>query len=236
MTQRTLGLIGGMSWQSTVSYYRQINEYIERRLGGLHSAQLALISVDFHAIEQQQASGDWQGAGETLADAARALQSAGAEAIVLCTNTMHRVADAIERATPLPLLHIVEPTAQRLIADGHRCVGLIGTRFTMQHGFYIDRLSRRHGLSVRTPDAGQQAQVHRVIYDELCRGLIRPESRETYRQVLASLVDQGASAIILGCTEIALLVNQDDCSVPLYDTTALHAQAAAEWSMAPTAR
>ena len=227
---KTIGLIGGMSWESTVPYYRHINETIRERLGGLHSARLLLYSVNFHEIERLQHAGDWDAAGAAMADAARALQAGGADFVVLCTNTMHRVADAITAATPLPLLHIADATGDALAAAGIRRVGLLGTRFTMEQAFYRERLQRR-GFEVLTPEDAGRERVHRVIYDELCQGVIRDESRQAYRQVIAALVAAGAEAVILGCTEISLLVSEKDAAVPLFDTTSLHAQAAAHYSL-----
>ncbi len=229
---KTIGLIGGMSWESTVPYYRQINLAVKQSLGGLHSAKVVLLSVDFHDIERLQHAGDWQGAGAMLAAAARSLEAAGADFLVLCTNTMHKVAPAIEAAVGIPLLHIADPTAAGIRQAGHSTVGLIGTRFTMEQEFYRDRLSARHGLSVIVPDILDRATIHRVIYDELCVGVVLQESRSQFRRIMASLVAQGAQAIILGCTEISLLISQDDASVPLFDTTAMHAQAAADEALA----
>lgn len=229
---RTIGLIGGMSWESTLPYYRQINEAIRQRLGGLHSARLVLYSVDFHEIERLQHSGDWDAAGARLAEAALALQRAGAEFLVLATNTMHKVADAIEAGVAIPLLHIADPTAAAIRAAGLQRVGLLGTRFTMEQAFYRERLEQGHGIEVLVPESEQRQQVHRVIYEELCQGQIQETSREVYRQVIADLVERGAQAVILGCTEIGLLVGADDASVPLFDTTRLHALAAAERALA----
>ena len=225
---KTIGLLGGMSWESTIPYYRLINEGVKARLGGLHSARLVLHSVDFHEIEACQSTGDWDRAGAILADAAVGLQQAGAEGIVLCTNTMHKVADAIEAASALPLLHIADPTAAAIQAAGLQRVGLLGTRFTMEQPFYRQRLEDRHGIQVLVPDEPDRAKVHRVIYEELCRGVVSEASRQAYRQVISSLVARGAQAVILGCTEIGLLVREDDAEVPLFDTCVLHAQAAAE--------
>ncbi|WDS36173.1 aspartate/glutamate racemase family protein [Pseudoxanthomonas sp.] len=223
---KTIGLIGGMSWESTLPYYRILNETVRDTLGGLHSAKVLLHSVDFHEIEALQHAGDWDGAGQAMAAAARSLQAGGADFIVLCTNTMHKVADAITAATPLPLLHIADGTADALAAAGITRVGLLGTRFTMEQDFYRKRLEAR-GFEVVIPDARDRSDVHRIIYDELCQGVIRDDSRSTYRQVMSKLADTGAQGIILGCTEISLLVDQRDASVPLFDTTALHARAAA---------
>lgn len=225
-------MIGGMSWESTVPYYRQINESIKQRMGGLHSAKIVLYSVDFHDVERLQHAGDWEGAGAMLADAARSLEAAGADFLVLCTNTMHKVAPAIEAAVGIPLLHIADPTATGIKQAGHSKVGLIGTRFTMEQDFYRARLSARHGLSVIVPNEEDRATVHRIIYDELCLGVALPESRSAYRRIMESLVALGAEAIILGCTEVSLLVSQEDASVPLFDTTAMHAQAAADAALA----
>ncbi|HUW53846.1 MAG TPA: aspartate/glutamate racemase family protein [Rhodanobacter sp.] len=228
---KVIGLIGGMSWESTVSYYRQINESIKAQLGGLHSAKLILYSVDFHEIERLQDAGDWVAAGELLAAAARSLQSAGADFLVLCTNTMHKVASAIEDAVGIPLLHIADATADEIHQAGFATVGLLGTRFTMEQAFYRERLQSRHGLRVLIPDAEDRALVHRVIYDELCLGRIEPDSRAAYRGVMARLAAQGAQAIILCCTEIALLVDRGDADVPLFDTTGIHARKAAQWAL-----
>lgn len=231
MTMKTLGLIGGMSWESTLPYYRLINEQVRARLGGLHSAKLVLYSVDFAEIEQLQQSGDWVTAGARLADAARALAAAGAEALVLCTNTMHKVAPAIAAAVNLPLLHIADPTAAAIRAAGLRRVGLLGTRFTMEQDFYVERL-RAHGLEVLLPNAEQREIVHNVIYDELCLGRSEPMSRAAYRAIIADLACRGAEAVILGCTEISLLIGPDDSPLPLFDTTRLHAQAAVDFALA----
>lgn len=231
MTMKTLGLIGGMSWESTLPYYRLINEQVRARLGGLHSAKLVLYSVDFAEIEQLQQAGDWVTAGARLADAARALAAAGAEALVLCTNTMHKVAPAIAAAVNLPLLHIADPTAAAIRAAGLTRVGLLGTRFTMEQDFYVERL-RAHGLEVLLPNAEQREIVHSVIYDELCLGRSEPTSRAAYRAIIADLACRGAEAVILGCTEISLLIGPDDSPLPLFDTTRLHAQAAVDFALA----
>ena len=228
---KTLGLIGGMSWESTVPYYRQINQQINQRLGGLHSAKIILYSVDFQQIEALQRSGDWEQAGRILAEAAQALQRAGAEGLVLCTNTMHKVADAILAATPLPFLHIADATAQQIKAKGLRRIGLLGTRFTMEQDFYKSRLAAQD-IEVIIPDQAGRELVHQVIYEELCRGQINPASRLAYQQIIADLVAQGAEGVILGCTEICLLVQPEDAAVPLFDTTAIHARTAADWMLA----
>ena len=229
---KTIGLIGGMSWESTVPYYRQVNEGIKARLGGLHSARVVLYSVDFHEIEQLQHAGDWDAAGDMMADAARRVQAAGADLLVLCTNTMHKVAPQIEAAVSIPLLHIADATGAAITAAGHRTVGLLGTRFTMEQDFYRQRLQQAHGLQVIVPEADDRTVVHDVIYDELCRGVIRDDARAAYRRIMDDLVARGADAIILGCTEIGLLVGPQDARVPLFDTTALHASAAVEAALA----
>jgi aspartate racemase len=228
---KTIGLIGGMSWESTVPYYRIVNEVVKQRLGGLHSAQAIVYSVDFAQIEALQRAGDWAAAGQRLAAAAVRLQAAGADFLVLCTNTMHRVAPDIEAAVTIPLMHIADPTADAIKAAGYRTVGLLGTRFTMEQDFYRGRLVERHGLQVLVPEAGDRAEIHRIIYEELCLGRIRPNSRDAYRRVMAGLVQAGAQAIVLGCTEISLLVGPSDASVPLFDTTQIHARSAAEHAL-----
>jgi aspartate racemase len=228
---KTIGLIGGMSWESTVPYYRIVNEVIKAKLGGLHSAKVVLISVDFHEVERLQRAGDWLAAGRLMADAARALEAAGAHCVVLCTNTMHKVAADIEQAVKLPLLHIADATGEVIASQRHTTVGLLGTRFTMEQAFYKDRLKARHGLRVIVPAERERDTVHRIIYDELCLGRINEASRVAYQRVMADLVAQGAQAIILGCTEISLLVGAADASVPLFDTTSLHAQHAAAWAL-----
>jgi aspartate racemase len=228
---KVIGLIGGMSWESTVPYYRIVNETVKQRLGGLHSARVVLYSVDFDEIERLQHSDQWTVAGERLADAARAIERAGAECVVLCTNTMHKVAPQIEAAVRIPLLHIADATAAEIKSAKVSTVGLLGTRFTMEQGFYKDRLQRDHGLRVVIPHADDRAVVHRVIYEELCLGNVVDASRGEYRRVMDDLVRQGAQAIILGCTEITLLVQAADSAVPLFDTTSIHARKAAEWAL-----
>ena len=230
---KTIGLIGGMSWESTIPYYRQINETIRERLDGLHSARVVLYSVNFHEIERLQRAGDWDSAGAILAEAARSLEAAGAAFLVLCTNTMHKVASHIEAAVNIPLLHIADPTAAEIKRAGYSTVGLLGTRFTMEQAFYRDRLCEHHGLRVVVPETEDREVVHRIIYEELCRGIVKPESRSEYRRVMKNLATQGVQAIILGCTEISLLVDQQDSEVPLFDTTAIHARMAAEESLRP---
>lgn len=228
---KIMGLIGGMSWESTLPYYRIINETVRERLGGLHSARLLLYSVDFHDIERLQQAGAWDEAGRMLADVARSLEAAGAEGLALCTNTMHKVAAAIESAVTIPLLHIADPTAAAVKAAGLQTVGLLGTRFTMEQDFYRGRLMARHGLRVLIPDPADREIVHRVIYEELCQGDLRAESRTQYRRIMQRLVEKGAEGMILGCTEIALLVGSEDAPVPVFDTTRLHARYAATWAL-----
>jgi len=228
---KTLGLIGGMSWESTVPYYRMINEHVKQQLGGLHSAKLFLYSVDFYEIEKLQMTGDWQQAGEILGNGANSLARAGADVIVVCTNTMHKVADDIERIGGLPLLHIADATAEKIKGQGLRKIGLLGTRFTMEQDFYRGRLQEKHQIDVVTPDEADRAIVHRIIYEELCLGMIKEDSREEYRRIISKLEQQGVEGIILGCTEITLLVGAEDASVPVFDTTAIHALAAAEFAL-----
>jgi aspartate racemase len=228
---KALGLIGGMSWESTIPYYRIINECVRDKIGGLHSAKLVLHSVDFAEIEALQHAGDWGAAGALLAVAAGGLRSAGAEAIVLCTNTMHLVAPAIEAAVDIPLLHIADATAQHIRSAGCARVALLGTRFTMEQAFYRERIEAA-GIAVLTPDPAQRERVHRVIYDELCLGRTLDASRDDYRAIMSDLVARGAQGVILGCTEIGLLVSEGDADVPLFDTARIHAQYAADWALA----
>jgi aspartate racemase len=227
---KTIGLIGGMSWESTVPYYRVINETVRTRLGGLHSAKIILYSVDFHDIERLQQAGDWPEAGRQLAQAARSLELAGADCLVLCTNTMHRVAPAIEEAVAIPFFHIADPTAEEIKRTGLVRVGLLGTRFTMEQEFYRHRLQDLHGVDVLVPDDADREIIHRVIYDELCLGKVLDASRGQYRRIITRLVERGAQAVILGCTEISLLVGAEDSPVPVFDTTSIHARRVAEWA------
>lgn len=224
---KTLGLLGGMSWESTAHYYRLINEAVKRELGGLHSAELLLYSVDFAPVAAMQAEHRWDDAGAKLADAAARLERAGAEAIVLCTNTMHKVAPAIEARVAIPLLHIADPTADAIRAAGIDRIGLLGTRFTMEEPFYRERLAAR-GIETVVPSAEDREAVHRIIYDELCLGQVRPASKEVYRAICGRF---GAGGIVLGCTEIGMLIGPEDASVPVFDTTALHAAAAARFAI-----
>lgn len=229
---KTIGLIGGMSWESTVPYYRQLNESVKQRLGGLHSAKCILYSVDFHDIERLQQSGDWDAAGAVLADAARALEAAGADFIVLCTNTMHKVAASIEAAVAIPLLHIADATAAAIKQAGYSRVGLLGTKFTMEQPFYCERLSEQHGIEVLLPNDAERDSLHQIIYQELCQGVINPDSKQIVRRMMAGLAWQGVDGIILGCTEIGLLVGKADAAVPLFDTAVIHAKAAVELALA----
>ncbi|MFJ2934037.1 aspartate/glutamate racemase family protein [Streptomyces sp. NPDC087219] len=222
---KTIGLIGGMSWESTAEYYRLLNEFTRDRLGGLHSARCVLYSVDFAEIEELQVQGRWTEAGKILAAAAEALEAAGADMVLICTNTMHKVADQVEAAVSIPLLHLADVTAESVRASGLRRVGLLGTAFTMEQDFYRGRLEAG-GLDVRVPDADGRAIVHRAIYEELCRGIVREESRGAFQKVITDLVAGGAEGIILGCTEIELLIGSKDSPVPVFPTTRLHAAAA----------
>ncbi len=224
---KTIGMLGGMSWESTVPYYQIINRYIQQQLGGLHSARIVLHSVNFAEVEQLQHTGQWDKAGDLLAEAAVGLEHAGADFLIICTNTMHKVAHQIQERLTIPLLHIADPTAQALVEAGFKRVALLGTAFTMEQNFYKQRLVEQYGLEVMIPDERQRKQVHQIIYDELCQGKINEDSRRTYVQIAESLAEQGAEAIILGCTEISLLLTPEYTSIPLFDTTRLHAEAAA---------
>ncbi|WP_336800574.1 aspartate/glutamate racemase family protein [Kaistia sp. MMO-174] len=228
MTQKVIGVIGGLSWESSAEYYRILNEAVRARLGGLASARVLMWSFDFAEIEALQASGRWDEATSLMIDAARRLERGGADFVLIASNTMHRMADDVQAAIGIPLMHIADPTAARIRAAGLSRIGLLGTAFTMEQDFYKGRLSGEHGLEVLVPDAADRADVHRIIYDELVQGRVEPSSREIYRAVMARLVERGAEAIILGCTEIMLLVRPEDSFVPLYDTTTIHAEAAVE--------
>lgn len=230
-TMKTIGMLGGMSWESTSSYYRALNEGIKARLGGLHSAKIAMVSVDFHEIEVLQRSGDWDATAVILADAARQVQAAGADFLLICTNTMHKVANEVAAAVEIPLLHLADATGQRLQDNGINTVGLLGTRFTMEQDFYKQRLVENFGLNVLVPNPEGIELVHNVIYDELCLGEIVDDSRNSYLQIIDSLQERGAEAVILGCTEIALLLTQQHTSMPLYDTTAIHCEAAVDYAL-----
>ena len=228
---KTIGLLGGMSWESTALYYRLINEGVRQRLGGLHSAKIAMVSVDFHDIEVMQANDDWAAAATALAEAAKQVEAAGADCLLICTNTMHLVAPAIEAAISIPLIHLADATAAQIRSDGVSRVGLLGTRFTMEKDFYRERLEAQ-GLSVLVPEADGRETVNTVIYDELCLGDIRGSSRDAFVSIIDELRARGAQAIIEGCTEIGLLVGNQDTDVPLYDTTRIHAKAAVDFALA----
>jgi len=227
---KTIGLIGGMSWESTQTYYRLINQRVREELGGLHSAKLVLYSVDFAEIETLQHQGDWRATGEILGAVGQSVESAGAEFLVLCTNTMHKVASQIERAVSIPLLHIADATANVLKKDGVTCVGLLGTRFTMEQEFYLGRL-QDHGIRVVVPNETERESIHSVIYNELCQGVIKPDSKTEYLGVVASLAERGAKGVILGCTEIGLLIQGSDTDIKLYDTTEIHAEQAVQHAL-----
>lgn len=223
---KTIGLLGGMSWESTLSYYKLINEGIKKNLGGLHSAKIAMYSVDFEPIERLQHAGDWEGTARILSDAAQNIQAAGADFLLICTNTMHKVAPEIEAAIDIPLLHIADATASVLVSEGIKSIGLLGTAFTMEQEFYKGRLMNNYGLEVLIPNDQDREIVHNIIYQELCLGKIESNSKAEYLRIIDTLAAQGAEAIILGCTEIGMLVNQEDTGVRLLDTTVIHAEQA----------
>jgi aspartate racemase len=225
---KMIGLIGGMSWESSAQYYRIINQNVRERLGGVHSARSLMLSVDFGEIEKLQHDGNWSALTAEMIGAAQQLERGGADFILICTNTMHRMASEVEAGITIPLLHIADPTAEKIVAAGYKRIGLLGTAFTMEQDFYKGRLAERFGLDVLVPDDADRATVHRVIYDELVAGQVVPASRALYRDIIARLVAQGAEAIILGCTEIMLLVDESDSAVPMFDTTRLHAEAAVD--------
>ncbi|MGZ5233993.1 MAG: aspartate/glutamate racemase family protein [Ktedonobacterales bacterium] len=229
---KTIGLLGGMSWESSAVYYRLINEGVAVRLGGLHSAQSVMYSFDFEEIEILQHTNQWEEATRRVIGAAQQLERGGADFLVICTNTMHRMADAVQTRIHIPILHIADATAEVIKSYGLRTVGLLGTRFTMEQDFYRGRLENAYGLGVVIPDEADREVVHRTIYDELCRGIVTDESRQQYRAIMRRLAERGAQGIILGCTEITLLVGQEDSPVPVFDTAALHAQAAVDRALA----
>ncbi len=230
---KTIGLLGGMSWESTVTYYQIINEAVREKLGGLHSARCVLYSVDFAEIESMQHEGRWEDAAQCLVTAGQGLERAGAELVVLCTNTMHKLADTIQAGLRVPFLHIADATALQIKKAGLRRVGLLGTRFTMEEDFFGGRLAGRFNLDTLVPDALGREEVHRVIYEELCVGLIRPESRNRLHRIMTRLAEHGAEGVILGCTELGMLVGKDDSPVPLFDTTRIHALAAVDSALQP---
>ncbi len=225
---RTAGLLGGMSWESTASYYKAINEGVKSKLGGLHSAQIAMFSVDFEPIEKLQQQGDWEGAGLVLADAARKIEAAGADFLLICTNTMHKVVPQIEQAIQIPILHIADATAEVLLNENIQTVGVLGTAFTMEQDFYKGRLRDKYGLKVIVPDVDDRKIIHAIIYNELCVGKIEAGSRQSFLRIIGELSQRGAQAVILGCTEIGMLVSQKDTDVLLIDTTEIHAKRAVE--------
>lgn len=228
---KTIGLLGGMSWESTQGYYQQINQGVKQALGGLHSASIAMVSVDFAPIAAMQQAGDWSQAASTLVKAAQQVQAAGADCLLICTNTMHKVADVIAADIQIPLLHIADATAEQLVRAGVEKVGLLGTAFTMEQDFYKGRLEQQFGLQVLVPEAEDRALVHRVIYQELCQGKLQLESKQAFLRIIEALALAGAQAVILGCTEIGLLVQQTDTDLPLFDTTAIHAAKAVAFAL-----
>ncbi|MGP8305314.1 aspartate/glutamate racemase family protein [Vibrio sp. YIC-376] len=228
---KTIGLLGGMSWESTASYYKALNEGVKDRLGGLHSAKICLYSVDFDEIEKLQHQGKWSETASILSEAAKSVERGGADFLMICTNTMHKVVPEIESQISIPILHIADATAESLIRDGIKKVGLLGTRFTMEQDFYKGRITEKFGIEVVVPSTDEQTVVHDIIYQELCLGQIKANSRDIYLKIIANLYAQGAQAVILGCTEIALLVKQSDTTVPLYDTTEIHAAHGVEWAL-----
>ena len=228
---KTIGLIGGMSWESSLEYYRIINETVKERLGGFHSAECLMYSFDFQVVEKLQHEGNWEGLTELMVQAAQRIKTAGAEFIVICTNTMHKMADRVQESVNIPLLHIVDVTAESIKSDGKQTVGLLGTRFTMEQDFYRDRLRKKHGLNVLIPDERERQIIHDILYDELCLGEIKKVSKEKFRSIIENLSSRGAEGVILGCTEIPLLVEQKDYEIPLFDTTELHAKAAVEYAL-----
>ena len=228
---KTIGVIGGMSWESSAEYYRLLNRHAKARLGGHHNARSLMVTVDFAQVEALQRAGDWDTLGAQMAEAALQLERGGADIVLLATNTMHRVRAAIEAVISIPFLHIADPTGQALRAAGYARAGLLGTRYTMEQAFYVGRLREAHGIEAIVPDEHDRADIHRIIYEELCHGMVDDESRRTYQRVIDSLAARGAQAVILGCTEITLLIGPGDSTLPVFDTTALHAQAAVDWAI-----
>jgi len=228
---KTIGLLGGMSWESTLTYYREINAGVKKKLGGLHSAEIVLYSVDFDPIEKLQHRGDWEATARILSDTAKNVEAGGADFFLICTNTMHKVAEQVQAAVKIPLLHIADATATVLLKNGIQRVGLLGTAFTMEQDFYKGRLVEKFGLEVLVPDENDRRQVHDVIYNELCLGTINPKSKQAYIDIVDRLARKGAQAVILGCTEIGLLIGQADTAMPLYDTAKIHAAEAVAWAL-----
>ena len=229
---KVIGLLGGMSWESTALYYRWINEEVKKRLGKLHSARIAMVSVDFQEIEELQHKGEWERTGEILTEATRQIEAAGADFLLICTNTMHKVVPQIERGIHIPILHIADATAEKIKKNNMNTIGLLGTNFTMEQDFYKGRLVERHGLNVIVPSEEDRQIVHRIIYDELCRGIIKEESRQEYLRIMEQMRRRGAEGIIEGCTEIVMLVQQEHTDIPLFDTTVIHAEAAVDRALA----
>lgn len=227
----TIGLIGGMSWESTIPYYKTINEIVKTRLGGLHSAKIILYSVDFDEIARMQHAGDWEGAGRLLAGCAQSLQKAGAQVLAVCANTMHKVAQPVQQACGLPLIHIADAVATQMKHQRLKVAGLLGTRFTMEDPFYADYIEAHHGILVLTPEPADQAIIHRIIYEQLCLGIVSPASRAEFLRIIQLLREEGAQGVILGCTEIGMLIQQKDVSLPVFDTALLHAQAIADYAL-----
>lgn len=228
---KTIGLLGGMSWESTALYYQWINELVKAKLGGLHSAKVAMVSLDFQEIEELQHRNEWEASGEILSKAAQQIEAAGADFLLICTNTMHKVAPQVEAAINIPLLHIADATADAIKQQGINTIGLLGTNFTMEQDFYAGRLSEKHGLNVLIPNQQDREIVHRVIYDELVLGTVKEASRNEYLRIMAQLQDEGAEGVIEGCTEIVMLVQQKHTAIPLFDTTAIHAKKAVEMAL-----
>ncbi len=227
---KTIGLIGGMSWESTAEYYRIINEAVKERLGGLHSAKIVMYSLDFQEIEQLQRHGKWDEATDSMVDAAKRVEKAGADFVLICTNTMHKMAEEVEASINIPLLHIADVTAETIVSLGFKKVGLLGSTYTMEEDFYKGRLKDKHGINVVIPSEADRKTVHNIIFEELCVGKITSSSREQVKTIIQKLIDQGAQGIILGCTELPFLLKQEDCSVPLFDTTMIHAKAAVDYA------
>ncbi|MFE5322215.1 aspartate/glutamate racemase family protein [Paenibacillus sp. NPDC056579] len=228
---KTIGLIGGMSWESSLLYYQIINQHVKKRLGGHHSAKSLMYSVDFHEIKTLQHQGNWAEATKIMIESAQKLEKSGADLIVICTNTMHKMAHEVEEAVSIPLIHIADSTANEIVKDGIQKVALLGTAFTMEQDFYKGRLSEKFGLEVIVPNEVDRSVVHDIIYQELCLGIINEESKQMYLKIINDLIQQGAEAVILGCTEITLLISQDDCVIPVYDTTRLHAVSAVDFAL-----
>jgi len=228
---KTMGLIGGMSWESSLEYYRIINETVKEKLGGLHSAKCIMYSVDFDEVEKLQHHGKWKEATALMIEAAQRIEKAGADFVIICTNTMHKMAEEVQNSIQIPLLHIADVTAEKIKEQGMKKVGLLGTRFTMEEDFYKGRLVEKHGIKVIIPDGKERQIIHNILYDELCLGEIKQISKDKFKKIIDHLVTRGAEGIILGCTEIPLIVHQEDYDIPLFDTTAIHAKAAVEYAL-----